>query len=635
MIDTDRKLRLEHMSAKEMVDANIAVSKDMFSLIYKNPCIRDLPKIASLYGLYGTFIIGHTDLFFAFGLSHETVHQEKIVEGAGWVFPEKILKKTGFWPGGPFYCRDFNAFKLHGANTDIRSIIQNLIAFEMFVYESRHLNLDIPEYFFLSEDIEHKIIELILVKDNKMLGETAKAKAAAEEKLLLQDLAIPEWPITPKSKKPGYLAYIEFAPCTACTQSYWKERHNYNHQENWDRTIKKTIHDQIGELFVVDKETAEYVFSELDKRNVYYYVMKERDAEVMARYKSKKALGDFIKTISDGEIEMDITEDIKFSVHFRNSGLVNYLIREYSVSQYPKDEVEYGNYLYFSSTEERRNKEGSDCIGGCYLFYLPSTYEEYFRREIKKREIQVGTPAGASWTHMNISAGRWYVVDLPDMPATELLIHEMTENLMETHFVSLFDDAATEYRMFDPTGLSIMSHRQSIYGMSTGKRDWTTVGTMVIPILDYIKKGFVVNNDPKPKTRADIENFNKGTHLPYYKPEVTTSPTAPIRKITPERWAELMYGGDCKTLDYGQKVPNGVLPTPKGRMLTPQEEMDELERLENLNKPRPNPNVIHCTGGRTEVYDKKTKKWVVDQVNPRNQKQNASNKSVSKGNSKS
>ena len=277
------------MSAKEMVDANIAVSKDMFSLIYKNPCIRDLPKIASLYGLYGTFIIGHTDLFFAFGLSHETVHQEKIVEGAGWVFPEKILKKTGFWPGGPFYCRDFNAFKLHGANTDIRSIIQNLIAFEMFVYESRRLNLDIPEYFFLSEDIEHKIIELILVKDNKMLGETAKAKAAAEEKLLLQDLAIPEWPITPKSKKPGYLAYIEFAPCTACTQSYWKERHNYNHQENWDRTIKKTIHDQIGELFVVDKETAEYVFSELDKRNVYYYVMKERDAEVMARYKSKKA----------------------------------------------------------------------------------------------------------------------------------------------------------------------------------------------------------------------------------------------------------------------------------------------------------------------------------------------------------
>ena len=94
MIDTDRKLRLEHMSAKEMVDANIAVSKDMFSLIYKNPCIRDLPKIASLYGLYGTFIIGHTDLFFAFGLSHETVHQEKIVEGAGWVFPEKILKKN-------------------------------------------------------------------------------------------------------------------------------------------------------------------------------------------------------------------------------------------------------------------------------------------------------------------------------------------------------------------------------------------------------------------------------------------------------------------------------------------------------------------------------------------------------------
>ena len=153
------------------------------------------------------------------------------MEGAGWVFPEKILKKTGFWPGGPFYCRDFNAFKLHGANTDIRSIIQNLIAFEMFVYESRRLNLDIPEYFFLSEDIEHKIIELILVKDNKMLGETAKAKAAAEEKLLLQDLAIPEWPITPKSKKPGYLAYIEFAPCTACTQSYWKERHNYNHRK--------------------------------------------------------------------------------------------------------------------------------------------------------------------------------------------------------------------------------------------------------------------------------------------------------------------------------------------------------------------------------------------------------------------
>ena len=53
MIDTDRKLRLEHMSAKEMVDANIAVSKDMFSLIYKNPCIRDLPKIASLYGFMG------------------------------------------------------------------------------------------------------------------------------------------------------------------------------------------------------------------------------------------------------------------------------------------------------------------------------------------------------------------------------------------------------------------------------------------------------------------------------------------------------------------------------------------------------------------------------------------------------
>ena len=320
-------------------------------------------------------------------------------------------------------------------------------------------------------------------------------------------------------------------------------------------------------MFVVDKETAEYVFSELDKRNVYYYVMKERDAEVMARYKSKKALGDFIKTISDGEIEMDITEDIKFSVHFRNSGLVNYLIREYSVSQYPKDEVEYGNYLYFSSTEERRKKEGSDCIGGCYLFYLPSTYEEYFRREIKKREIQVGTPAGASWTHMNISAGRWYVVDLPDMPATELLIHEMTENLMETHFVSLFDDAATEYRMFDPTGLSIMSHRQSIYGMSTGKRDWTTVGTMVIPILDYIKKGFVVNNDPKPKTRADIENFNKGTHLPYYKPEVTTSPTAQLGRSPRKDGRNLCMAEIVRRWITGRKCRMEFFQLPRGGCL--------------------------------------------------------------------
>lgn len=534
MLDRDRKLRLEHTPPGRLVDDGVQVSEEMLSLIYSNPCIKELPKMASLYGLYSTFIIGHTDIFFACGLSHEMIHQKKIVEGAGWVFPEELLKKTGFWPTG-LCCRDFNAFKLHGADTDIRTIIQHMIALELTIYEYKRSGMPVPSFFYLDEDIEHQLIKLQSLKNNKMLVPRVRESAYEDEKKLLQQIAIPEWPITSKSEKPGYLAYLLLSAYATGRTNNRKEKSNYEHQERWDAVFRKNIHDKTGELFNLEQDVADYVFKELDKRHVLYHVIKEREEDVKKRRENQKAYHDLMYRISDGEYDVEMIELAKFTVHINYTGIVNYLIKEYFVSQYAPEEVEYGNYLYFSSTKERQEKEGPDCIGGCYLFYLPSTYEKYFRKKAKERDIRFGSPAGASWIHVDSRGGRWYVVDLPDMPAMELLMHEMNSKMMQVHFTSVFDDAQAESRMFDPGDLAILSSRERIYGKNS---DVFSLGVLVNPMIEYTRKRMLVNNDPNPKTPEDLENFRLGIHLPYYQ----DYDRKPVKKAQPQKWYPAVRG---------------------------------------------------------------------------------------------
>ena len=540
MLDKDRKLRLEHTPPARLVDRGIEVSEERLSLLYSNPCIRSLPKMASLYGLYGTFIIGHSDIFFACGLSHETIHQKKIVEGSGWVFPEEILQKTGFWPDN-LICRDFCAFKLHGPDTDIGAIIQYMIAFELVIYGYRRFQMPVPQFFYMDNDVESQLIKLNLVQDNKMLISYVKGQAMEGTREVLENIAVPEWPITSKSEKPGFLAYLLLSAYTIGTTDDRKEKNNYAHQERWDETFRKNLSKKTGDLFVVQQDVADYLFKELDQRHIVYHVAQEKEKDVKARRESDKMLHDVMYRISGGSFDMDMTEQVKFSVHLNYTGIVNYLIERYSVSKYTPEEVEYGNYLYFTGTKERQAKEGPDCIGGCYLFYLPSPYENLFRREAGKLGIRLGSPAGASWTHMDAEGGRWYVVDLPDMPATEFLLHEMNENAMRTHFASVFDDAQAEYRMFDPGDLVILSSREQIYGKNS---DVFSYGVLQNPIIEYTRKRMLVNNDPNPKSEEDFENFRCGTHLPYYKPDPLSNPSETIRKIDRSTREEALSSGN-------------------------------------------------------------------------------------------
>lgn len=517
----EAKTLAEHLPVAQMRQRGMDVNQNIYKKIYANPAVRDLPRVAALYGCYSSFVVGHKDIFFCYGLSHEAIHQLPIVEAGGWVFPAHIYKKTGYWPGPWFFCRDFNAIKIRDVDADIELIIMYLAAFELVHYCYKRHGMEMPQFVYIDEGIERELFDLNIVIDNKLTTDATKYQALGTEEQLLKDIAIPEWPITQSGQKPGYLAYLEFSAFTTCDTNDRKEKKNYERQCDWNDTFRKNLKKDIGEGYSLFKDVADWLFKQLDARDIPYHVMRERARDVMLRRKNKNELYDFVSQMTDGEKKLTYHERVIFSVHHRYAGIVDYLLDRYVIEHEDQAEIRYGNYLYFSSCAERKKKEGDICCGGCFMFFLHPLYEEHLRKYAKEMGIRLGRPTGAGWTHEPAGRGKWYVVDLVDMPATEMILHKLAANIMRTHFVTLTGDADEEYRRFNSTNLSVEVTRKPWHMYGKPKHlssfdDMAAFGYTILPKIRYIEKGLLVDNDPYPKTEQEKKDFLMGKHLPTY-----------------------------------------------------------------------------------------------------------------------
>lgn len=84
------------MTIKELIDNHIELNEGLIESIFKNPVIRDLPKLASLYGFYGRFIVGQTRVFFAYGIDPDAVNGA-FHEAEQTLIPEYVVKKCGYF----------------------------------------------------------------------------------------------------------------------------------------------------------------------------------------------------------------------------------------------------------------------------------------------------------------------------------------------------------------------------------------------------------------------------------------------------------------------------------------------------------------------------------------------------------
>lgn len=515
------KTELEHISVASMKRHGMTVNQSIYEEIFTNPAVRDLPRMAALYGCYSSFVVAHKSIFFVYGMDSMAIHVEPIVESGGWVFPEKVFKKTGYWPGPWFYCRDFNAIRIQNVDTDIRLIMLNLMAFELIVNRYYRNHMPMPAFFYCDEKIEREFLDLNIVIDNKLIPESRKQSEIASERQLLEDISIPEWPITQSGKKPGYLAYLHFSPFTTCSENDRKEKRNYERQSGWNDTFKKNLGKNIGEGYFLDKEEADWVLKMLDARDIPYHVMKEREGDVMLRRKHKNELYSLVSDMTCGKMDLVYEEKVTFSVHFQYAGIVDYYRDLYAIKCDNDQEIMRGNYLYFSNTKKRKTDEGDMSCGGCFLFFVPHLVKDIFLKRAKEMRIRLGRPTAAGWTHEPVEKGKWYVVDLIDMPATEMLLHSISEGLMTTHFVSLTNDAPIEYRKFDPSGLSIDTTRRAWHTFGkvnhlTSFDDLAGIGWMVVPKYWYIEQQMLVDNYPGERSAKQIEDFQLGRNLPTY-----------------------------------------------------------------------------------------------------------------------
>lgn len=431
---------ISSMTIKDLIENHIELNEELVASIFKNPIIRDLPSLASLYGFYGRFVIGQTKIFFAYGIDPDVINGA-FHEALDTVIPDYVVQKCGYFvsSGTTLLCPRCEVFEIPVNNfNDIDGLRVRMSMLERIIHEYKSFGLPLPEYIDADTSDFRKLKDLYHVTDNRtILEDGAKERRRKQERQLLQDMAIWEWPITLHGVKPGFTAFCGWSRYSIHSTDLEESLRVYNTPRLWQGIFESEKMGAYRSFFRMPKAQAEFIMRGLDRMKIPYcrYVEDKsiRKANTWEKKNLKSVLPDTLGTAE---------ELIAFFVCENDEGAVAYWVQEYKKTLFTKEQLQYGEELYYGT--DWWNK-GQDPAG--YLFFVSDADFPLFMEWAKGQNVKVGYP-GAGWMLNSYQTGFYLISEYSNMPSINAILNTYQHYTFSFHQIGIEGNAPYENRQF-------------------------------------------------------------------------------------------------------------------------------------------------------------------------------------------
>lgn len=431
---------------QEIKNRKEGISPSIYSAIFQNPYVRDLPDKAALRGMYSRFIVGENDVYFAFGYNKDMVYGD-FIEARGAMIPESVVRKCGYFvpemDTTDVIRLDCETRKLNGNIQKKLAIIFDLMkCMDFYTARCMRHHIPIPMYCYFSgvDDISSKFVSML---DNKAVANTAtKQSFWAQEDLYLKYCAIPEWPIHPDSKRPGLLAFSA-SRYQINTTDLQKIYNLYYHPDNWNSCLY--AYDATNpwiSLTILSKEWADYIIKGLDSMKIPCRI--QEDAQVARATKRENF---FFRKLG---LYNNFDETVNVAVNSSDYGAFVYWERKFISETYFSDaQLELGRQLYFTPQT------------AAYMFMVNVAMLKDVLRIMGDYNIQVGFPADYPGNLQEDSAV-WLITEISNLPLVLDILNVLNTNDYHTHFYGMDFNSTSEIRRYAKMRYPA-EHMQSLY----------------------------------------------------------------------------------------------------------------------------------------------------------------------------
>lgn len=499
---------ISSMTLNELIENHIPLNEELVASIFRNPLIRDLPSLASLYGFYSRFIVGQTKVFFAYGIDPDVINGV-FHEAEDTVIPDYVVQKCGYFVpwGEDLLCPRCQVFEIPVDSLNRTSALSNSMGIlERVIHEYKALGLPLPEYIDLSTADFFRLMDLYNVTDNKTLLENgAKERRRKQERQLLLDSAIWEWPITLRGKKPGFTAFCGWSRYSIHSTNLEESLRIYNNPRLWQGVFESEKSSNFHTLLREPKKLAEFIMRGLDRMNIPYCLHKEDKEFQREKARERKMLDSVIpRTVEDGE------ELVAFFISKFDEGAVTYWIGEYTKTLFTPEQLRYGNELYYGT--DWWNKE-QDPAG--YLFFVPGDDFHRFMDFADAKQIKIGYP-DAGWLKTHYTSGVYLISEYSNMPLINDVLHNLQHDDLSFHLIGMEGNAPIETRTFHP-------NKKAAYVRKYEWQDYEANNVLkgspwYYPLEELLKNGAMVDNKqaskkhtpaPSPEPAAEKKTSKK------------------------------------------------------------------------------------------------------------------------------
>lgn len=436
------------------------VDEELLDEIYKNPVIRDLPELATLYGLYSTFVIGQKEIYYVYGFNKELIRHGIFFESRETVIPKDVAGQIGyvnFSKDVPFLIGgDYNVEKLSDIRENYSYLAWKMMSLEMLKCRYEKYGMEMPQFCVWdpADIMELKkyidVIDNLTIKDNQ-----GKEAYRRKEKEFLMDIAIWEWPITPSGRKPGQLAFLLASRYAVGLGSDKQRERLYAHPQSWERNYLSTPEDTVSVIFRMPADEGGYVRHGLKKMGIPYKPVP--DDKQLGEYRRAEAamLRDVLyrgAVPEDGPLETSAA----FCVHKFDIGAVLYWIYQFTKTRFTDEELSYGKTLFRKTLKNRREQGEEDPEAAAYLFFVPYVFFESFKQYCTEMNIRCGYP-DADWLETDYYDGVYQITEFSNMPVVDHWLHRTMHQRYSMHGVSMTGNAPCDERYFHQNQESVLA----------------------------------------------------------------------------------------------------------------------------------------------------------------------------------
>lgn len=437
---------IENMTIKELKQNGFELDETIRHAIYDDPKVRDLPRMAGLYGFFARFIVAQSDIYFVFGMRQEVVFGE-FVEARETIVPLSVVEKCGYFnpdiDASNLICPSCTVIKMP---CEIDGIYFSMQLVETLCWAYKKYNLDIPEYISVESDSEAVLRAFRDVASNpEIINNHAKFSFQMRQKQYLLDHAIWEWPIRPDGKKPGLLAFSSNSRYSPHDIDLKRVERLYHSPNKWEQMFRsEECYGNLYPAIFYDKKELDFVCRGLDQMHIPYI----RDFIDKKTAKADRAEKQWYLSFFNNQFYENRANTTLLLVSRLDFGALFYWESMFLKTLFTEEECEYGTRLFNDFFDIRTQQYvPAIYVFNCIMFDL-SRIKVY----AEKKQIPIGfigIRESDDYGHVTL------VVSYEHIPAIINVLHKLHFVNSTFHDVSLTGEFSSESRSYTKDGQGI------------------------------------------------------------------------------------------------------------------------------------------------------------------------------------